>query len=473
MKMLVRTLSGIALALLVSTMSPYSGTSIAANSEFVESTGILAIAKGQGRLVRLSKAASSVFIANPEIADVTVKSSRMVYVFGIKAGTTSLFAVDSSENVIADISVDVTHDLDGLARSIKATVPDTAIEVQSVSGGLVISGDVPSATDAENIRRLAMRFLSEGEEVINQIHVTDPNQVNVRVRIAEVSRTAVRQLGLNFNISKGDFLFTSGETFLANPGALAGAGPFELVGNQAGAGLLSDITLGSATMSFLFDTLEEIGLAKTLAEPNLTAISGETASFLAGGEFPIPVAQEDSAITVEFKEFGVSLAFTPTVLSGNRISMRVRPEVSQLSDAGAVQVNGLNVSALTTRRAETTIELASGQSFAIAGLLSEDFQDSVRQIPYLGDVPLLGELFKSEAFRRNETELMILVTPYIVQPLETARNLPLPTDPLTKSQVEIATARERRTSARLSRTVQVPISPAGSTQTGEVTYMLD
>lgn len=444
----------------------------AVDNEFAESSGQLTIIKGQGRLVRLSAPASSVFIANPAIADVTVKSSRMVYVFGVAPGTTTLFAVDNNENIVADINIAITHDMARLERGIESMLPDSQVTATSVSSGIILDGSVPNATDAENLRRLTTRFLSEEEEVINRLVVTEPNQVNLRVRFAEVSRSAIKQIGLNFDLLAGDFSFTSGDVFLNNPDALAGLVPFTLTPNTFSAGLGS-LTSGGTSVLVLFDALEEIGLAKTLAEPNLTAISGETASFLAGGEFPIPINQKEGAITVEFKEFGVSLAFTPTVLSPNRISMRVRPEVSQLSDAGAVNLDGITVSALTTRRAETTIEMGSGQSFAIAGLLQENFQDAVRQVPYLAEVPLLGELFKSESFRRNETELVIIVTPYIVQPVAD-RDIPLPTDPLTKEPVHLATERERKPAANLSRVVEVPVAPAGGHgESGSITYLLD
>jgi pilus assembly protein CpaC len=285
-----------------------------------------------------------------------------------------------------------------------------------------------------------------------------------------MSRTAVKQLGFNFDIFEGDFRFTSGDTFLKNPAALAGDGFFSLSGNAFSSGLLTGGNIGSVGINALFDALEEIGLVKTLAEPNLTALSGETASFLAGGEFPIPVDQDDNAITIEFKEFGVSLSFTPTLLSPQRISMRVRPEVSQLSGAGAVTSGGISIPALTTRRAETTIELASGQSFAIAGLLQEDFQDTVRQVPYIADVPIIGELFKSEQFRRNETELIIIVTPYLVQPMS-ERDLPLPTDPLTKSNSKAVVQRSQ--ADLLGRAISVPLGAPDGRQLGEAKYLLD
>ncbi len=458
-------------ALLGTALTPSPNSILAQERDITQSSGRIEIARHQGRLIRLTGPAVSVFIANPEIADVNVKSSRMVYVFGKTTGMTTLFAVDRNENIIADIDVSVSHDLSSLDRAIESLLPASGVATSSVQGAIVLEGSVASAADAEDVRRLTARFLDENEEVINRIAVTDPNQINLRVRIAEVSRTAARQLGLNFDITKGDFSFTSGETFLQNPAGLAGGG-FTLLGDQFGAGLLRNIGIGNANLNILFDALEEIGMAKTLAEPNLTAMSGETASFLAGGEFPIAIIDEDGRVAVEFKEFGISLSFTPTLINNGRINLHVRPEVSQLTAAGAVSINGLSISALTTRRAETTVELASGRSFAIAGLYQEDFQDSVRQIPFIADVPLLGELFKSEQFRRNETELIILVTPYIVKPFED-RDVPLPTDPFTKSNVALKNKRPRNLSATLSRTVDVPLGPANGTQTGAATYILD
>ena len=274
-------------ALLAAALWPAPRPEFAQDSTINESTGRVEIARHQGRLVRLSRPATSVFIANPAIADVSVKSTRMVYIFGKAPGSTTLFAVDRDENIVANMEIAVTHDLGGLRRAIETLLPSSGVTTESVQGAIVLDGNVATATDAENLRRIATRFIGEGDEVINRLAITDPNQVNVRVRIVEMSRTVTRQLGLNFDITKGDFSFTAGDTFLQNVDALAGLEPFQLIGNQAAAGLLSGVEIGSATINILFDVLEEVGLVKTLAEPNLTAISGETASFLAGGEFPI------------------------------------------------------------------------------------------------------------------------------------------------------------------------------------------
>ncbi|MGI9510340.1 MAG: type II and III secretion system protein family protein, partial [Geminicoccaceae bacterium] len=247
-----------------------------------------------------------------------------------------------------------------------------------------------------------------------------PTQVHLRVRVAEVSREVIKEFGINwemlFNSGNFTFGFASGRDLVSSGGTIFRS-PANAGGNAPGIGF-GNYTSGSASVSTAIDALAEEGLVTVLAEPNLTALSGETASFLAGGEFPIPVASDDSEIEIEFKEFGISLAFTPTVLSRNRISLRVRPEVSELSDNGAITINGLTIPALATRRAETTVELGSGQSFAVGGLLSNDVQNTVSKFPGLGDLPVLGTLFRSQRFQTNETELVILVTPYLVNPTD-------------------------------------------------------
>jgi pilus assembly protein CpaC len=250
--------------------------------------------------------------------------------------------------------------------------------------------------------------------------VSASTQVHLRVRVAEVSREVIKEFGINWEsvFETGDLLFG----FATGRPAFGAAGSIFRGPSQANGAapdlLFGSFTPGDSVVNTAIDALAQEGLVNILAEPNLTALSGETASFLAGGEFPIPVATDEDEITIEFKEFGIQLAFTPTVLSGNRISLRVRPEVSELSDDGAIEVNGLTIPALKTRRAETTVELGSGQSFAIGGLLSSDVQNAVSKTPGLGDLPVLGTLFRSTAFRRDETELVIIVTPYLVRPVD-------------------------------------------------------
>lgn len=370
----------------------------------------------KGALVRLPEPASAVFVANPEFADISMKSPTLVYVMAKRTGETSLFALDGRDAVLANVNLMVTHNVSALSASLRSVLPETAIEARSVPGGLMLAGLVNTAIEAEEARRIATRFLAENEVVVNQIQVVGPNQVNLQVRIAEVSRNVLKRLGFNFDVLAdiGAFSFglLSGRQALnAARTAVSGLPDTGL----AQANYLSD----SVDVSGVIDALETEGLISLLAEPNLTALTGETASFLAGGEFPVPIVDNDGEVTVSFKPFGVSLAFTPTILSSNRISLKVLPEVSALSSSGAVNVNGLNIPALTTRRANTTVELGSGQSFAIAGLLQADSNQNVNEYPGLADIPILGALFRSTDFNRQETELVIIVTPYLVRPVST------------------------------------------------------
>ena len=415
------TLALLALAL-ISIVSPpalaqSSVRSLTTGDESIE------IEVNKGVLIRLPQPASAVFVANPAFADIAVKSPTLVYVMGKRTGVTSLFALDSNDRVLADVTLVVNHNLSDIRSSISTLLPNAQIEALSVPGGLLLTGLVNSAREAEEARRIGVRFLAENEALINQILVVGPNQVNLRVRIAEVSRKVLKRLGFNFDIlgTVGNFAFglATGRPLTGLTGAAA-----QLAGSNAVAGGFSS---GNLDANAVIDALEDEGLVTLLAEPNLTALSGETASFLAGGEFPVPIAQEDNRVTVEFKEFGVSLAFTPTIVGDNRISLKVLPEVSALSSKGAVTINGLNIPALTTRRANTTVELGSGQSFAIAGLLQADSNQTVNEFPGLADIPILGALFRSTGFERNETELVIIVTPYLVRPVSTAA-LAMPTD---------------------------------------------
>ena len=417
--------------------------------------GRLTVEMNEGSLVRLASPATSVFIANPEIADVNVKSARMVYVFGKTPGQTTLFAVDRNENVVANVQVVVEHNIGRLQENMDRLLPAGGIEASSVAGGIVLSGSVTSATDAENARRLAARFIGKDEEIINRLQVTESNQINLRVRIAEVSRQVINRFGFNWDAlySKGSFLIGF-QTFNSTL--------------ESSSLLTPSYDNGTFNVNALVDALADDGLITVLAEPNLTAMSGETASFLAGGEFPIPVSEKDNVITIVFKEFGVSLAFTPTIVGDNRISLRVKPEVSQLTNAGAVTIGSVQVPGLTTRRAETTVELGSGQSFAIAGLLLDDSQELIKKTPGLGDLPILGALFKSERFERNETELVIIVTPYLVQPTSD-RQVALPTDPYRKPPAN------EQAPKPVAESRTIPLSDAtAATSTARATgYLLD
>jgi pilus assembly protein CpaC len=301
-----------------------------------------------------------------------------------------------------------------------------------------------------------------------------PSQVHLRVRVAEVSRDVIKEFGFNWEtlFDAGDFTFgfASGRDLVNGSGSVL-RGPVSAGGDVPGIGFGS-YNSSRASVNAAIDALAQEDLVTVLAEPNLTALSGETASFLAGGEFPIPIASDDDDIEIEFKEFGISLAFTPTVLSGNRISLRVRPEVSELSENGAITVGGLTIPALATRRAETTVELGSGQSFAIGGLLSNGVQNSVSKFPGLGDLPVLGTLFRSQRFQSSETELVILVTPYLVQPVD-APVLATPVDGYQAPSDIERILQGRLHSARIHRGRGAPQGPEGQRLVGPIGFVLD
>ncbi|MEE8454861.1 MAG: pilus assembly protein N-terminal domain-containing protein, partial [Limibaculum sp.] len=318
----------------------------------------LALELNEGQLIRLDRPAASVFIANPNVADVNVRSTQLVYLLGRAPGKTTLFALDAEDNVIANMEIVVHHNLARLRDALDTLLPTAGLNVTSIEGGIILNGSVATAADAENARRITARFITSGEEVINQLAVTLPNQVNLRVRVAEVKRSVLNKFGINM-----DFLL-SGDVALS----LFTAFPIAGVGSTIAQGSGSTDNLN---ITGIIDALADDGLVTILAEPNLTALSGETAKFHAGGEFPVQVAQAGAGgatiFTIEFHPFGVSLSFTPTVISENRIHLRVAPEVSSL-DFSVALADG--TPGRSVRRTETTIELASGQSFAIAGLLS-------------------------------------------------------------------------------------------------------
>ena len=397
--------------------------------EIPPDSATLLIEVGKGTLVRLRRPATTVFVANPEIADVQVKTPGLIYVAARQTGDTVLYAVDDKDQVLLNATVRVNHNLTRLREALRAAMPNAAIEVQSVDGALMLMGAVESAQKAEEARRIAARYAPGKGEVINQLKVVAPNQVHIRVRFAEVSRDTLNQLGFNWNavLNTGSFLFGIAT---GNP-VIPAAGLFSTL-RDAGDGNINSLygrtTRGNVDLNTLIDALGKENLITILAEPNLTALSGETASFLAGGEFPVPVPQDANTITIQYKRFGVALDFVPTLLDGDRINLKVRPEVSQLTNTGAIRLASFDIPALTVRRAETTIELGSGQSFAIAGLLKRDTEEGLSKTPGLGDVPVLGALFRSDRYKRAETELVILVTPYVVRPV--SARMAAPTDGL-------------------------------------------
>lgn len=378
-------------------------------------SGRLDIAISRGETVHLPAPATNIFIADPAIADIQTPNNETIFVFGKKAGRTSLFALDARGEALAEFQVVVRHPIEDLRALLRSEVGEYPISVTYTPNGAVLSGDAPNAAVAESAKSIALQFLGNGAIVNNRIKVAGAAQVNLNVRVAEVSRTAMKALGINLNafVRAGNFTFG-----LVSPSSLSSGG------GQIGVGFATN----NVGISAVLDALASEKLVTILAEPNLTAVSGEPASFLAGGEFPIPVSQGLNQVTVEFRKFGASLEFVPTVLSSNLINIRVKPEVSELSAQGAIVVNGFSVPALTTRRAETVVELASGQSFAIGGLIRRNFNTNIQTFPWLGDVPVIGALFRSSQFQKEETELVIIVTPYLVRPSPAASAMQAPAD---------------------------------------------
>ncbi|MGI8611230.1 MAG: type II and III secretion system protein family protein, partial [Sphingomicrobium sp.] len=400
----------------------------------------LTLSQGTGTLVRLSGPMSDVFVANDTIADVQVRSATQLYVFGKGRGETTVYATGKNGRVVYAANVRVGNNISSVGEMLLLAMPEASIQATPMNNLVLLTGTVASPTDVEEAQRLVQAYVGEGTQVVSRLRSAVPLQVTLKVRIAEVNRSLVKEVGINLlsRDSSGGTLFGIGRGNAGTIKPITGTvDPITGVPREFGNTVAFNNIVGGTTLGLFgkilgldvlgtLDLLENDGLVTTLAEPNLTALSGETASFLAGGEFPIPVSQALGSVTIEYKQYGVGLAFTPIVLADGRISMRVRPEVSELSNEGSIKLNGFDVPAITTRRAETTVELGSGQSFMLAGLLRNANTNNIDKAPFLGDLPILGALFRSTRYRRSETELVIIVTPYLVRPV--SGQLALPTD---------------------------------------------
>lgn len=427
--------------------------------------GEIVLSIGKGELVTVPGTMSDLFVANPAVADVQVKSQRQLYIFGKSGGETTVYASNAAGNIVWSSTVRVGSNISSIDQMLALAMPEAHISVATMGTNTVLlTGTVAAPDDAAEAQRLVTAYVGEGANVITRLKTATPLQVNLRVRFAEVSRTLARDLESNLTTrdQSGGFTFgvgrgaagtitggdKTGTQVLMDPCAFyklactSAPVPFDPIAgkfvtsrttysmkapnsNSTVFGLAGHL-LGLDLLGAL-DAGEQMGLVTTLSQPNLTALSGETAEFLAGGEFPIPMSQGLGSTSIEYKKYGVSLAYTPTVLANGRISIRVRPEVSELSTQGAVTLNGFQVPALTVRRAETTVELGSGQSFMIAGLLSNNAQNTLSKVPGAGDLPIIGNLFKSTSFQKGQTELVIVVTPYLVNPVDD-NEIKLPTD---------------------------------------------
>lgn len=354
----------------------------------------------EGRLLHFDGPVESVFIADPSIADVQVVTADSVYVYGKKNGMTNLIATSAQQHVRASVQFRVVTNPAPANEAVRKLQPKSAVEISFLGEQrAVVRGrtrNIEEAVDAQNVGEI---YSPTGQPPINNTTIEGSQQVNIKVRFAEVSRTDLQALGFSWKVFAG-----------------VGAGTVQGLG-------------GKANIDVLLDALRRNGLVNILAEPNLTAITGQTASFLAGGEVPVPVGQTNGTTQVVYKQFGVSLEFTPAIIGTNRIALHVRPEVSSLAHTGEVKVNGIDLPAFTVSRADTTVEMASGQTYAIAGLFRRQLSQDLDKLPLLGELPALGALFTSERFRRNETELVILITPHLVKPASGMLTTPLDRPP--------------------------------------------
>ena len=410
-------------------------------------------------IVELPQAAADVLVSQPSVVDAVIRSPQRVYLLGLKVGQTNAFFFDGAGRQILNLEIQVERDLDALTDLINRLMPDARITAEAVNDNIILRGSVPSGVQAADAADIAGRFIGDPAKVISMVSIRDREQVMLKVRVVEMQRSLIKQLGID----------PSGFTSISNTAFEATA---STISTGVTAGLAGSFERffggGDSGFNVSFQALERVGMVKTLAEPTLTAVSGETASFLAGGEFPIPIGQRDGVISLEFKEFGVGLGFTPLVLDKGRINVKVSTEVSEISSlnnfslggstttipgtppppdelipvdrdgdgvpddvfnvtetAGEVlqgtastvfSTSGLTIPSLTVRRAKTTVELPSGGSLVMAGLLQENMRQTVQGVPYLKDVAVLGQLFRSRDYANSETELVIIITPYLVDP---------------------------------------------------------
>jgi pilus assembly protein CpaC len=388
-------------------------------------------------IVRADFSFGDALVGDPEVADVVPLTNQSIYILGKKVGVTRLSLLDSKKQVLGVIDIEVTYDLDILRRRLQGNPNFSKIRVSSVNGKVLITGVAPDAVALQQILTLAEQLAPH--DVTNSMTVASPQQVMLEVRFIEADRNLDRGLGVNWltagNVGAvtGNANAVSGGIFDRGNGKFANTTLFSLQGltsNLVPAGTIAGrVFSGGVNADIFVNALEEKGLGRRLAEPNLIALSGDTASFLAGGEFPFPSSVANNGqVSVEFKKFGVGLAFTPTVLSNGRINLKIDPEVSELDPANSVTMYGTTIPGLNVRRATTTIELRDGQTFMIAGLLQGRNLSDARGLPWVGDVPVLGALFRSEAYQKNETDLVILVTPRLIRPMVPGDKIATPFD---------------------------------------------
>jgi pilus assembly protein CpaC len=396
---------------------PFVAGTVPARARIVELDGSgrsisITVAVGKSENVHTDGNFVDVVVADPETADVMPLTDHSLSILGKKIGATRVSVYAEGKKLLGVFDVEVAYDTTKLGAEISRRFPHAQITVSSINGRIMLSGSAPDGITVDKAMTLAKQF---GPEVINSVQVSQAQQVLLEVRFVEVSRTASRELGIQWNVVTQNINASLGTASL-----LSGNAPFGT--------FMASMLKGGVNVDALIHALEQRQVARSLAEPNLVALSGDTANFLAGGEFPFPVAATLGTVTIDWKRFGVGLAFTPTVLGNGLINLKVEPEVSQLDPTNVVQVGTVSVPSLIVRRAHTTIELRDGQSFAMAGLLLNTSNANLQQLPWLSDVPVLGALLRSTQYLKKETDLVIIVTPHIVRPARPGDPLRVPTD---------------------------------------------
>jgi pilus assembly protein CpaC len=451
--------------------------SVSAHSS--QSSRHISLAIGKGVIVQLDTDARDVLVSNPETVDAVVRTPRRIFLLGMKAGQTNAFFFDAAGHRILSLDLNVQKETGDLASLIRAGMPGSNIRVSAVNDSVVLTGTVSNAQESTRAQDIAVRFTGDATKVVNMLKIAGGEQVMLKVRVAEMDRNIAKQFGVNVEeaalVAGVPIIASTGNQFGLVGHALSDASQaqfgqvcptqilptqtiqqvIETVNGQTTSGTLTTkntLCNGPNNIQGVLQALDQIGLVHILAEPNLTAVSGETARFLAGGQFPVPAGRDNQGnISIEFKDFGVGLSFTPVVMSPGRISLQISTEVSELTNTGAftlqssqqivngavVSVPGLTIPALAVRRAQTTVELPSGGSFAIAGLMQHTTKQVIEQFPGIGEMPVLGSLFRSRDFQNNETELVVLVSAYLVNPTVEAKlstpmdGYQIPTDPET------------------------------------------
>ena len=377
-------------------------------------TESIVVATGKSQTVRTDSNFVDVLVGDPEIADVVPLTDHSLSILGKKIGTTRVSVFAEGKKLAGVFDIEVSYDIPKLAAELGQRFPHAHLRISSVNGRIMLSGTCPDGVTLDQAVTIARQF---GPDVINSVQVLQPQQVMLEVRFVEVQRTAARELGIQW-----DVLTKNVTAAIGQPGLLSGNLPFGAVA------VIGGLLAHGVQVDAVISALEQRDVARRLAEPNLVALSGDTASFLAGGEFPFPVSSSLGQITIEFKRFGVGLAFTPTVLSNGVINLKIEPEVSQLDPTNVINVGGTMIPSLIVRRANTTVELRDGQSFAIGGLLQNNLEAQQKQLPWIGSVPVLGALFRSALYQKKETDLVIIVTPHLVQPMRPGDVVRAPTD---------------------------------------------